>query len=59
VRVTSEFGRDPTPWGGHQPKFEHLATEGTDRYFLIGREASGEPIRVQLLPGRVEGDPDD
>ena len=54
VRITFEFPPDPSPWGGRQPKFEHLATDGPDRYFLIGRDASGNKIRVQLVPGHVE-----
>ena len=53
-----EFRPDPSPWGGRQPRFEHLATEGPDRFFLIGRDASGEQIRVQLAPGRFEAEPE-
>jgi hypothetical protein len=56
--ITFEFAGDPSPWGGRQPKFEHLATDGPDRYFLVGRLASGEPIRVQLAPAAIEAEPE-
>jgi hypothetical protein len=58
VRITVEFWPDPGPWGGRQPKFEHLATDGPDRYFLIGRGESGEQIRVQLTPASFLGEPE-
>lgn len=51
MRITFEFADHPCPWGGRQPKFEHIETEGPDRYFLVGRDAAGNPIRVQLSPG--------
>jgi hypothetical protein len=44
-----ERGKDPAPWGAHQPKFERLVTDGENRYFLEGRLTSGEPVRVQLV----------
>jgi hypothetical protein len=59
VRLTFEIGPDTSPWGGRQPKFEHLATEGPDRYFLTGRDATGGQIRVQLGPGHFEAEPAD
>ena len=49
------FERDkgPAPWGSHQPKFERIVTDGPGRYFLVGRLASGEPVRVQLASANV------
>jgi hypothetical protein len=59
VRITFESPPDPSPWGALQPRFERLATDRPDRYFLIGREASGEQIRVQLAPARFPAEPED
>jgi hypothetical protein len=50
VRIEFEFGPDRSPWGGRQPQFEHLATDGPGRFFLTWRDASGEQLRVQLAP---------
>jgi hypothetical protein len=51
--VASSFERrePPDPWSGRQPRFEGLVSEGPDRFVLLGRLPSGEPVRVQL--GRV------
>ena len=55
MHITFELPpEDRSPWGDVQPTFDHLATDGPDRYFLIGRDAAGEPIRVQLAPARLE-----
>jgi hypothetical protein len=35
-------------WGGRQPRYERLTTDGPGRYFLHARLPSGEPVRVQL-----------
>jgi hypothetical protein len=35
-----------------------LTSEGPDRYFLTGRDATGGQIRVQLGPGRFEAEPE-
>ena len=51
VRITFEFADHPCPWGGRQPKFEHLATEGPARYFLVGQDAFDNPIRLEHTPG--------
>lgn len=50
MHVASPFERrePPDPWSGGQPRFEGLASEGPDRYFLLARLPSGEPVRVQL-----------
>lgn len=48
-RVESRFPDGPAPWGLSQPTFERILTDGDGRYFLEGRDASGEPIRVQLV----------
>ena len=50
VDVGSSFDRrEPSdPWSGRQPRFERLASEGADRFFLLARLPSGEPVRVQL-----------
>ena len=50
VRVASLFERrgPPDPWSGRQPRFEGLASEGPDRFVLLARHPSGEPVRVQL-----------
>ena len=45
------MAEDPCPWGGVQPKFDRLGYDGPARFFLIGRLASGEHVRVQLVPG--------
>jgi hypothetical protein len=48
--MTSSFERsEPSdPWSGRQPRFEGLASDGPDRYFLLARLPSGEHVRVQL-----------
>jgi hypothetical protein len=53
------FERDPgpAPWGPHQPKFEHIVTDGPGRYFLVGRLTSGEPVRIQLAAASVRKPP--
>jgi hypothetical protein len=52
VHVTLEMmeSRGPDPWGGRQPKFEGLACDGPDRFFLVYREESGEQVRLLLAP---------
>jgi len=52
TRVAPSFeGRQPPdPWPGRQPRFEGVASEGPDRFFLLARLPSGEPVRVQLRP---------
>jgi hypothetical protein len=53
VRMSSSFeSRDhPDPWSGRQPHYEGLVSDGDDRFFLLTRLPSGEPVRAQL--GRV------
>jgi hypothetical protein len=41
----------PDPWSGRQPRYEGLVSDGDDRFFLLTRLPSGEPVRAQL--GRV------
>jgi len=50
VDVASLFdSREPSdPWSGRQPRFEGLASDGPDRFFLLARLPSGEPVRIQL-----------
>ena len=50
IRMASSFERRelPDPWFGRQPRFEGLASEGPDRFFLLARLPSGEAVRVQL-----------
>ena len=59
MHITFELPpEDASPWGDVQPRFERLVTDGPDRYFLIGRDAAGEPIRVQLAPAGLQRDSD-
>jgi hypothetical protein len=55
IHVASSFERrePPDPWSGRQPRYEGLASEGADRFFLLARLPSGERVRVQL--GRLSG----
>jgi hypothetical protein len=48
----------PCPWGGVQPKFERLEYEGPRRFFLVGKLASNEPIRIRLCAGRYQQQPE-
>jgi hypothetical protein len=45
----------PCPWAGRQPKFERLQYDAPGRFFLIGRLASGEPVRIQLAAATRQG----
>jgi hypothetical protein len=54
VRAVFEHDEDPAPWGSHQPRFDRLEYEGSRRFFLVGRLASGDPIRIRLTSGRYE-----
>jgi hypothetical protein len=50
ARMPSSFEprEPPDPWTGRQPRYEGLASEGADRFFLLARLPPGEPIRAQL-----------
>jgi hypothetical protein len=54
VSSAADPSKDPSPWGPHQPKFERLEYAGPRRFYLVGRLASGEPIRVRLTSARYE-----
>jgi hypothetical protein len=41
--------REPQgPWGGHQPKCEKLTRLAANRYAILGRLDSGQPVTVPL-----------
>jgi hypothetical protein len=50
MKVTFDWREHPGPWGGRQPKFEHLEYDEPGRFFLVHRSPTGEPVRVQLIP---------
>jgi hypothetical protein len=54
VRFVFEHDEDPSPWGSQQPKFDRLEYEGSRRFFLVGKLATGEAIRIRLTPGSYE-----
>ena len=57
VSFSFEHAKQPAPWGAHQPKFDRLEYEGSRRFFLVGRLASGEAIRIRLTSGSYEQPP--
>jgi len=57
MRARVEMGEMTGMWRGRQPRFERLECGGTRRFFLVGRLAVGDAIRVQLASGRYEQRP--
>ena len=54
MSFSSEHAKQPAPWGSIQPKFDRLEHEDGRRFYLVGRLASGEPVRIRLTAGRYE-----
>ena len=54
VRFVFENDEDPAPCGSQQPRFDRLEYEGSKRFFLVGKLATGEAIRIRLTTGRYE-----
>jgi hypothetical protein len=50
VSMRLEMREPPSPWGNHQPKFEHLESDGPNRYFLVYEDPVGREIRAQIGP---------
>jgi len=48
VAPSFEHHDPPDPWSGRQPRLEGLVSEGPERFFLLARLPSGDPVRVQL-----------
>jgi hypothetical protein len=48
---------EPDIWGGRQPRFERLESEGPCRFFLVGHLVTGEPVRIQLTSASYQQRP--
>jgi hypothetical protein len=57
MELSFEDAAPPDPWGGVQPKFERLEYERPQRFILVGKLVSGEPVRVPLCARRYEDEP--
>jgi hypothetical protein len=57
VSFSFEHTKDPAPSGPVQPKFDRLEYEEPRRFYLVGKLASGEPVRIRLTAGRYEQAP--
>jgi hypothetical protein len=54
VTLSSGQPEPPAPWGNHQPKFERLEYEEPRRFFLVGKLAPGDRVRVRMTAGSYE-----